>query len=428
MFQVPLGRSQVSFEVPATMTVDVVEASAQPALADPIAAIQQAIENPIGTPPLATLAAGRRNAVIVVTDATRLCPDHLLVPPMARALESAGLRPDDITIIVAVGTHRPSTPAEKVEKLGAAIVDRYRVIDHDAADLDNLVELQAVGEGPPFTVNRQVFEADLLVATGVVEPHQYAGYSGGAKTVSIGTAGEEIIQYTHGPAFLDHPGTRLGKLEGNLFQHAVREVGKAIGLDFAINAVLNGDGEIVDVAAGAPNLIHDHLSASASTIYTSPIPHQYDIAVAGVGYPKDANLYQASRAASYLQYAPTPVVREGGVIILPAECPEGPGQGAGEQRFAKAMTDAASPADLIAKVRREGLRPGEQRGYVMANVLEHCHVIVAGAEDPGMPIPLGFESARTIEDAFQQARRWVGDSARVLIVPHALLTLPIVQV
>ncbi len=382
MYRVPLGMGEVEFDLLPGMRGEVVEMRRQPTLADVPAAIDAALARPLGAPPLRDLARGRRDAVIVVTDATRLCPDHLLVPPMLRELQAAGLGPDRVTLLVAVGTHRASTPAEKVVKLGRDVVARYRVVDHDAADADNLVEVDPGREMPPFTINRLVAEADLLIATGVVEPHQYAGYSGGAKTVAIGTAGEPIIQYTHGPAFLDHPGTRLGRIAGNPFQQVVREVGRRVGLDFVINAVLDDQGQVVAVAAGDPFQVHDHLAAIGADLFTVPISRQYDVAVAGVGYPKDVNLYQASRAATYLQFAPTPVVRPGGAIVLPATCPEGPGEGAGERRFAEALREAPSPEALVERMRREGLRPGEQRAYIVASMLMTCRVIVAGAERP----------------------------------------------
>jgi nickel-dependent lactate racemase len=269
-------------------------------------------------------------------------------------------------------------------------------------------------------------EAELLIATGRVEPHQYAGYSGGGKTVAIGCAGEEIIAYTHGPAMLDLAGTRLAKLDGNPFQEAVRTVAKAANLAFVANIVIDDDDKPISIAYGAPAAVQDHLAALASQLYTVAIPGQVDIAIAGVGYPKDANLYQASRAASYLQFAPTPVVRPGGVIIIPAECPEGAGEGAGEQRFRAAMTESSGPDEIIDRARTLGIRPGEQRAYIMARVLQDVTVIVAGAKDHDEVAAVGFVPCDTIESALDHAVSITGTPATALIVPHALLTLPIV--
>jgi nickel-dependent lactate racemase len=426
LFTVPFGRGAVAFVLPPGLTGAVAESRHVEVLADPVAAARDAVMTPLGSVPLRELARGKRRVCIAVTDATRGCPDQLLVPPMLAELSAAGVPDEAITILVAVGTHRASTDAEKREKLGEAIVRRYRVVDHDATDRDNLVRIADGPGGIPFYLNRLAAEADLLLATGLVEPHQYAGYSGGGKTVAIGCADDAIIAYTHGPAMLDQPGTRLARLAGNPFQTAVRQVARAARLAFVANAVLDDAGRVVAIAYGAPEAVQDHLAALAGELYTVPIPGQVDIAVAGIGYPKDANLYQASRAASYLQFAPTPVIRRGGVIILPAACPEGAGEGAGERRFLAAMRDPGGPAAVIARARAEGIRPGEQRAYIMSLVLQDIRVIVAGADHPDVIASAGFLTAPDLDSALAEAARIVGTPASVLVVPHALLTLPIV--
>jgi nickel-dependent lactate racemase len=426
-FTVPFGRGSVSFTLPPGIAGTVARSHVVTPLIDPVKAAQAAVRSPLGTSPLRALAEGKRRVCIAVTDATRSCPDHLMVPPMLEELAAAGVPDAAITILVAVGTHRASTEAEKREKLGDAVVDRYRVVDHDAADGANLVKVADGPEGVPFLLNRMVAEADLLIATGRVEPHQYAGYSGGGKTIAIGCADDAIIAYTHGPAMLDQPGTRLAQLAGNPFQQAVRRVARAANLQFVANCVLDDDERLVAVAYGDPEAVQDHLAELASAMYTVPISGQVDIAVAGVGYPKDQNLYQASRAASYLQFAPTPVVRPGGVIIVPASCPEGVGAGAGEQRFLSAMAEPGGPAAVIARARAEGIRPGAQRAYIIARVLEDVAVIFAGVADPDPVRRIGCVPAADIAEAFCLAVDRVGVPASALVVPHALLTLPIVQ-
>lgn len=425
-FTVPFGTGTISFTLPAGVNGQVAKSRYAQAVDDPSAAAEAAIRAPIGSPPLRQLAAGKRTACIAVTDATRNCPDHLLVPPMLAELEAAGVPDSGITILVAVGTHRASTEAEKRAKLGDAIVDRYRVIDHDPADPDKLVRVAEGFGGVPFLLNKTAVESEILLATGRVEPHQYAGFSGGGKTISIGCASDPIIAYTHGPAMLDLPGTRLARLAGNPFQEAVREVARAAQLAFVANLVMDDDDNIIAIGYGAPEPVQDRLAEIALEIYTVPIPHQVDIAVAGVGYPKDVNLYQASRAASYLQYGPVPVVRDGGVIVIPAGCPEGAGEGAGEQRFLEAMQTPGGIEEIISSARANGIRPGEQRAYIMASVLSNVTVIVAGTECPDETRAVGFVPAATIEEALAMAVAKVGSPASALVVPHALLTLPIV--
>ena len=425
-FEVPYGEGTLPFDVPDGVAATVLTSGQIEDKPDPRTAYADALDEPLGTHTLEELARGKRNVVIAVTDATRLCPDHHIVPPMLEAITRAGVADDDITILVAVGTHRASTEREKRDKLGDAIVDRYQVVDHDAFAVD---ELRHVADGPggvPFLLNRRIVEADLVLATGRVEPHQYAGYSGGGKTVAIGCAGEEIIAYTHGPAMLDLNGVRLGELARNPFQQAVRRVARAAKVVFVGNVVLDDDGELVRAAYGAPEEVQDELAAFASAMYTASIPSQVDIAVAGVGSPKDVNLYQASRAASYLQFAPTPVVRDGGVIILPARCPEGFGDGAGERRFGERM-GSGTATEILADIRANGLRPGEQRAYIMAQVLERVTVIVVGADEPDSISGRGFDVTDSMGEALQAAVEIVGKRASMLVVPHALLTLPVVQ-
>jgi len=157
------------------------------------------------------------------------------------------------------------------------------------------------------------------------------------------------------------------------------------------------------------------------------VPRQYDVAIAGVGFPKDANLYQASRAPSYLFFAPTPVIKPGGFFIVPAPCSEGAGDGVGEQRFLKAMQNAPDVQFILDDARQHGYPPGQQRAFVMAKVLEQAEVIVVGAEDPDLIRSAKFRTAPTMEAAFAMASESLGSNLDALIVPHALLTLPIVQ-
>jgi nickel-dependent lactate racemase len=323
--------------------------------------------------------------------------------------------------------HRPSTREEKIIKLGASVVDRYRVIDHEPQNPAGLVDLGTTTGGVPVQLHRSAVEADLLIATGVVEPHQYAGYSGGSKTLAVGAAGEALIAHTHGPAFVDHPCTRLGRIDGNPFQEAVTEAAQRAGLKFILNVVLDDHQQVLRVAAGHPEETFRELVAFAKTVFEVPIPCQFDIAIGGVGFPKDANIYQASRAPSYLFFAPTPAVRPGGFFIIPARCQEGAGQGIGEQRFLVAMRDAPDIQFILDDARKNGYPPGQQRAFVMAKVLEQTRVVIVGSECPNLVADCKMIPAATMESALAMAMGEHGSSSRVLVVPHALLTLPMVQ-
>ena len=425
--RVPYSKSIIEFSLPPGMHGTVVVSKPAEPLDDVEEAIVEALAHPIGSPPLRELAGPGDRACIVFTDVTRASPDHLLVPALLRELEAAGVRDEDITLLCGIGMHRPSTHEEKVTKLGQAVVDRYQVIDNEPQNPEALVDLGITPGGVPVSAHRAAAEADLLIATGLVEPHQYAGYSGGRKTVAVGAAGEALIAHTHGPAFVDHPGTRLGRIEGNPFHEAVTEAARRAGLRFILNVVLDDEKRVLKVAAGEPVETHRQLVAFARSIYEVPIPHQYDVAIGGVGFPKDANLYQASRAASYLFFAPTPVVRPGGFLIIPARCEEGAGEGVGEQRFLAAMRDAPDVQSILDDARRHGYPPGQQRAFVMAKVLEQVRVVIVGSECPDVVAACKMTSAATMEEALALAARELGPELDVLIVPHALLTLPVVQ-
>jgi nickel-dependent lactate racemase len=427
VYRIPFSEGEIAFELPEGMRGSVAVSQPVPPVSDAPSAIAEALGNPINSPPLRELARPGDSACIVFTDITRASPDHLLVPALLAELEAGGVRDQDITLLCGVGLHRPSTPREKATKLGQAVVERYRVIDHEPQNPRALVDLGATDGGIPLSVNRTAYEADLLIATGLVEPHQYAGYSGARKTVAVGAAGEAMIAYTHGPQMLDHPGTRLGRVEGNPFHAAVTEAARRADLKFILNVVLDDHGQVVAVRAGEPEATFRELVSVARQVYEVTVPQRYDVVIGGVGYPKDTNLYQASRAASYLFFAPTPVVKDGGFLIIAAPCEEGAGQGVGEQRFYQTIRRATDMPSLLDELRQTGYPPGAQRAFVMAKVLEKAQVVVVGAKYPEVVRDCKMIPADTMAHALDLAARELGDGLDVLVVPHALLTLPIVQ-
>jgi len=427
MHRIPYGKGQISFDLPSEMTATVVESRSMPTISDLPTAVREALAAPVEAPRLRDMAKATDTVCVVFTDITRACPDALLVGPILEELHAAGVAEEHITFLCGVGMHRASTDSEKLVKLGTEVVRRYRVLDHDARDPQRIVDLGQTETGIPLSVNRIAYESDLLIATGIVEPHQYAGYSGGAKTLSVGAAGEAMIAYTHGPVMLEQPGTRLGRIEGNPFREALQEAGRRAGLRFIIDVVQDDNKNVVAVRAGDPVAAFQELVAIAKSMYEVPIPHRYDVAIAGVGYPKDANLYQASRGPSYLHFAPTTVVKPGGTYIVPAPCQEGAGEGAGEQRFYEALKAASSMPALVEELRRTGYPPGEQRAFVIGKVLSEADIVVVGAQTPDVVRDLKMVPVPTMGEAFDWVQKKQGVALDVLIVPHALLTLPVVQ-
>ena len=433
-YRVPYGQEELEFMLQPWFDLDIVESATATPILDLADETVRRLQAPLGGKRLRDLAADAvrktpdARAVIAVTDLTRASPDAVLVPPLLGELNAGGIPDAQVTVIVAIGLHRPTTDAEKRDKLGS-VVDRVRVVDSNGRDPAMWADLGTI---PPYNVpgstQKLIKEADLVVATGIVEPHQYAGYSGGRKTVAIGCAGEPVITATHGMRFLEDPGVRLAKIEGNPFHETVREIARRAGLRFCLNVVTDDRERVVAVAAGDPDAVLGDLVAKAAALYTRAIPKQYDIVVAGVGHPKDVNLYQASRAATYLRFAPTPVVREGGAIIIPARLEEGAGEGAGEQRFLAALERAESPAAVVEEARRH-FAGGEQRAVMVALTLQWCQIIVAASEAPEIVRLAKLRAAVDVEEGLDIAYEHIGRPTRasVLLVPRALHTLPVVQ-
>lgn len=425
-YHIPYSKTTIGFSLPESMQATLIASQPAQPIQDASAAIDHALADPIGSPPLRDLADASKRVCIAFTDITRACPEHLLVPAILRELELADVGDENITLLCATGMHRSSTAEERINKLGKHVVDRYHIIDNEPQNPAALVNLGKTSDGAALVVHRAAVEADLLISTGVVEPHQYAGYSGGSKCVAVGAAGEALIAHTHGPAFVDHPDTRLGRIEGNPFQEIIREAAKRAGLNFILNVVLDENQRILCVKAGDPNLAFRELVAFARSVFEVPIPHQFDIVIAGVGYPKDSNLYQASRAPSYLFFAPTAVIKPGGFFIIPARCEEGAGTGVGEQRFLTAMRDAPNIQFILDDARHNGYPPGQQRAFVLAKVLEQNRVAIVGSECPEIVKACKMIPASTMEEAINLAQNELGKSCETLIVPHALQTLPVI--
>jgi nickel-dependent lactate racemase len=425
-YRVPYSKGEIFFNLPDSMRGEVVVSNTFEPIGDVEAAIEKVLAGPTGTPPLHKMVRKGDTVCIIFTDITRFCPEHLIVPVILRELEKAGVHDRDITLLCGIGLHRPSTHEEKIAKLGKDVVARYTVIDNEPLNRDMLVNLGNTPGGVPVEVHRAAVTADFLIATGIVEPHQSAGYSGGRKTVAVGAAGEALIAHTHGPAFLDQPGVRLGRIEGNPLHEAITEAARRAGLRFIVNVVMDDDHRILKVAAGEPEATFHELVSFARSVFEVPIDKQYDVAIGGVGFPKDTNLYQASRAPSYLFFAPTPVVKRGGFIIIPARCEEGAGEGVGEQRFFTAMRNAPNVQYILDDARANGYPPGQQRAFFMAKVLKEVRVIIVGSEHPDIVESCKMIPARTMEEALMTVKQERGADIDALIVPHALLTLPVV--
>jgi nickel-dependent lactate racemase len=402
--RLPLGTGTVEVALP-DCEVTTAERPGGPTV-DPAAAARDALDDPHG-PALSTLVDPGDDVTVVVTDVTRTTPDGVLTRAMLERLPDC-----DVSILVGLGLHRPMTDAELRDGLGS-LADR--AVNHDPAATVKVGRIRGVdGDRVPVRIHPLVAEADCVLSTGMVEPHQYAGFSGGAKTVAIGAGDESLIGYTHGPDVLSEPGVRLGRIEDNPFRETVDRAGDVAGPDFCLNVTKGPDG-LLGASAGRPRAVVAALAATARRALSVPVSETYDAVVGGVGAPKDANLYQTTRAATYVLLGDRNPVRPGGRVVLPARLGEGAGEGAGERRFYDRLRTATG-ADALYESMREGYEPGAQRAFVVARALREADVYVTNAERPDVVEACLMHAADRVEDA-------VESGSRVLVVPDALNTL-----
>jgi nickel-dependent lactate racemase len=402
--RVPLGTETIDIAFPdAGVTV------ARPTGGDPVdphAAAQDAMQTPHGRP-LCDRVDADDTVGIVVTDVTRATPDDVLLDVLLADLDRAGVDREQVTVVVGLGLHRPLTDAELAAELGE---HADLAVNHDP---DRTVTVGRV-EGCPIELFEPLAAVDVLCSTGMVEPHQYAGFSGGAKTAVIGAGGEAQIRYTHGPELLAREGVRLGRVEDNPFREFLDRAGDHAGVEFCLN-VTHGPAGILDASAGDPRAVVTELAEAARDALAVSVAGEYDAVVAGVGAPKDANLYQASRAATYVALGASNPLRAGGRLVVPARLPEGAGTGTGERRFHDRLSEATDAETLYEQL-RAGYEPGAQRAFVLARVLRSHPVTVTNSECPDLVESCLLDAAETVEAA-------VPPGSEVLVVPDALSTL-----
>jgi nickel-dependent lactate racemase len=384
--------------------------------------LDDALAAPVAAGRLAELARGAATVALAVPDGSRPCPSGVVVRHLLDELRRASIPREAVTVVVGCGLHATTSVEEKRALLSPLADEPLRVVDAQGLE-SPLADLGVAACGAPVSVDRRVADADLVVTVGVVEPHLYAGFSGGVKGVAIGCAGAETVAWTHRPAFIARPGVELGVLEGNPFASALEEIAAFTPLRFAVNVVVDEAGSPADVAAGAPRAVQHRLAGAHRAAWLRPVPGPFDVAVCGVARPKSASYYQASRAATYLALTARPALAPGGLIVLCADLPDGPGTGPGEANFAALLAAASSPAELVARGLNEPLGPGGQRAWVVARVLERYRIAVAGAADPRALEGLGGDCFATVAEAVAAHERRLGRRARVLAVADATATV-----
>jgi nickel-dependent lactate racemase len=393
------GKNELVIDLPSNWEVFDVPMPDETPLANPEEKIRQLLKQPKDSPSISEIVKPTDFIAICVTDVTRPSPDFIILPCLLEELENAGVPRHNVNIIVGTGSHRAVTFAEMKAKFGYNAASNYRITNHDCRDSNNLADLGPTSSGVPRIVNSILTKVNHIFAIGVTELHQYAGYSGGAKTIAIGCAGEETITYTHSSAFLEKSGPIPGKIENNLFQKTLWDIVEPLPFRFLINTILNEKGEILHVEAGKPKPVYESILSKAKDLFECSVDKGYDIAYLGVPWPKDQNLYQATRAATYQALSEKPALKKGAIINIFCECPEGTGKGVGELRFRDKMSKLPNPAAILLSMTGKKTMPGEQRAFITAKSMLDYKINVIGTKIPmDELLGMGFLVQKAIPD------------------------------
>ena len=400
--------------------ITVIEPNYPPGVSDAAATLRRALENPIGAATLDTIVKPGRRVAISVCDGTRPQPRE----PMLRALFDAmpEARPEDVVILIATGTHRRNSEEELRAMLGDEVIDRYRIVNHDARDAAMLASAGKSSRGVPVWLNREWLDADIRITTGFVEPHFFAGFSGGPKMVAPGLAGLETTMVLHDAHHVGHPQATWGVTEGNPIHDDVRDIARMTGVHFAFDVTLNGDKQITAAFAGELFAEHSEACTASKREAMCEVEAPFDVVVTtNSGFPLDQNLYQTIKGLS----AAAKVVKDGGVILCASECRDGlPEHGP----YAELLRRRSSPEELLEMVHEPDFAvPDQWQIQVQSMIQKRARVrIKTGFLPPESLRAAHFEPMDDVADATRSALAEAGEEGTLCVLPRGPQTIPYV--
>ena len=411
----PYGKAEVCVRVPTRNFLSSIEPREKPSVKDARAEIERALREPIGSKRLGDIVKPEHTVAIVVDDATRPAPSQVMVSPLLDELKAAGVKDENVAIIFGCGVHRAVTNEEAIGLLGEEVLSRVKAVSHDCRAQDLVYAGTTQKYGNKVYLNRVFAEADVKILTGDVCFHYFAGYGGGRKSVLPAVSGEETIKCNH--AMLLHPNAKNGVLEGNPVHEDMVEAAKLAKVDFILNVVVNGKGEVVKAFAGDLEQAFYEGVKVVDEMYRIPVDRKAEIVVVSSGgYPADVNLFQAFKSVN----SALEVVKRGGVIILAAECTEGHGN----QAFYDWMVKFKDLKTIEREVKRNFVLGGHKAYYLMSALQKVQIILVSSMPDYYAQDIFKLKTARTVNDALNEAFNIVGKNAKVYVMPYGNFTLP----
>jgi lactate racemase len=412
----PYGKKYIEFEIPEGYQADIIAPADVAGDPDPLEVIGQAIRAPFG-PNLGAFT-GVKSVAIAINDKTRPVPHELLLPPLLQELQRAGIPAHAIRFFVATGTHQPMPPGDFARILPQEIIEKYSIVSHNCDDLQNLVEIGTTQYGTNVLVNKLYYQSDLHIVVGNIEPHHFAGFSGGVKSAAIGVAGRDTINHNH--TMLSDSHAVIGEYNHNPLRQDIEQIGKMIGIQFAVNAVLNGSKQIVKAYAGDPVAVMQAGIPEVRKICQTYVSHRYDVVVAAVGgHPKDINFYQSQKALTHAAL----LTKDGGTIILAAACPEG----SGSQPYESFMQDIHTFPEVFEKFKREGFRVGPHKAFQVAREGMRIQIVLVSEMDASLVSKLLLTPAKNLSEAFAKVQGGLSPASQIAVMPRATNTIPIIR-
>jgi lactate racemase len=415
------GKTGMEVEVPDRNLVGPLGLRPVQPLVDPAGKLADSLARPIGSAPLVELARGRKSACVLICDITRPVPNEFLLRQILPTLERGGIPRENILILIATGLHRPNEGDELVELVGADIAANYRVENHDGRNLSEHANLGVSPRGVPVWIDRRYVEADLKIATGLIEPHLMAGYSGGRKLVCPGIAALETVQCWHGPAFLEHPRADCGILDGNPVHEENTRIARMAGCDFIVNVSLDNDRRVTSLVAGDMEAAFAKGVAFVESVCKAAVPEACDVVVtSSAGYPLDTTFYQAIKGLTGV----LPIVKQGGTIVIVAALD----QGIGSPEFRSLFTENADLDTFMRRIMGKDYFVLDQwqlekLGHVCRKARPR---FVTQGLNPATMKGLFVDSVPSVEQAIAEALAEYGPNARIAVVPKGPYVLPIV--
>lgn len=410
------GQGNLTVDLPDSRTT-VITPAHRPGLPDEHAAVLGALRQPVGCLPLRQWLRPSARVCVVFTDITRATPNDRLIPWLLEELD--GVPRDQITLLNATGTHRPNTPEELERMLGSAVTRNYRVVNHECENTAMLVQRGKTRDGTPALLNRHLVEADVRIVTGFIEPHFFAGFSGGPKGIMPGVAGLSTVMSNHGARNIGDPKATFGITEGNPLWEDIRRIALRAGPSFLLNVALNEQRQITGVFAGDLIAAHQLGCESVRQSAMQRVEAPFDIVVTtNSGYPLDLNLYQGVKGLS----AGARIVKTGGTLILACECREGIPSNSPLDRL---LRSASSPEAILTMLATPGfVRPEQWQAQIQALIQRRASVLLYSSLSDELTRAAFFTPCRDIGATVAQKLAELGPAARVAVLPQGPLTIP----